>query len=280
LVVSLIVLPYYLAGLIPKNGFLRGYADQNFMPRLWFTPYFWGGWFDSIRLTVGYVPFILGLLGILLAQKDSLRILLLGLWAGYFCFGLIFSYSIHSQDYYHIILIPIVALSLGPIGEALFKSISAFMNRKVYVWLFAAIVIFSIAASLHEARSRWKAVQDSVQTEVSSAVEIGKILNHRSDVISLASYYSKPLKYHGEIGGKRWPYGYDFRGNEIMGVENVSTRSRFQKDLKLFSLKYFVVSDLEELNRQQDLKKLLYDNFPVFKETKNYVIFSLTPVTR
>jgi hypothetical protein len=266
-----------LAGLIPQNGFLRGYADQNFMPRLWFTPYFWGGWFDCIRLTVGYVPFILGLLGILVAQKN-LRTLLLGLWAGYFCFGLIFSYSTHSQDYYHIILIPIVALSLAPIGQVVFKSIPI-ANRKIY-FLFATILVFATAASLHEARSRWKAVQDYVQTEVSSSVEIGRLLDHKTDVISLASYYAKPLKYHAEIGGKRWPYGYDFRGNEIMGRENISMQRRFQEVREQYSLKYFVVSDMEEFNRQPELKKMLYDNFPVLKETKNYVIFSLTPVTR
>ncbi|MCI0613554.1 glycosyltransferase family 39 protein [bacterium] len=278
--VSLIVLPYYLAGLLPENGFLRGYASQNFLPRLWFAPYFWGGWFDIIRMTVGYIPFIVGLFGILIAQKDTLRIVLLGLWAGYFSFGLLFSYSTHSQDYYHIILIPIVALSLGSIGDRLFKSLRASVDRKIYIWVLTAIIVFSIAASIHEARSRWKAVQDYIKTEVSSAIEIGEILNHSNDVISLASYYAKPLKYHAEIGGKRWPYGYDFRGNEIMGRENITTQARFQEDMKLYSPKYFVVSDLEELNRQQDLKKLLYDNFPVFKETKNYVIFSLTPVTR
>jgi 4-amino-4-deoxy-L-arabinose transferase-like glycosyltransferase len=277
LIVGFIVLPYYLAGLIPANGFLRGYADQNFMPRLWFTPYFWGGWFDCIRLSVGYVPFILGLLGILVAQK-KLKTLLLGLWVGYFCFGLIFSYSTHSQDYYHIILIPVVALSLAPIGQAVFNSILV-TNRKVYL-LFGAVIVFAVVASIHEARSRWKAIQKYAQVEISSSVEIGKLLDHRSDVISLASYYAKPLKYHAEIGGKRWPYGYDFRGNEIMGRENISTQQRLQEDIKEYSLKYFVVSDIEEFNRQQELKKMLYDNFPVFKETKNYVIFSLSPVTR
>jgi len=275
LISSLIVLPYYLAGLIPENGFLKGYADQNFMPQLWFKPYFWGGWFDCIRLSVGYVPFILGLLGILLAKKNTLRILLLGLWIGYFCFGLIFAYSIHSQDYYHIILIPIVALSWAPVGRALFKSIS-FADHKV----FAAILLFAIAASLHETRTRWKAIQDYAQNEISSAVEIGKTLDHSSDVISLASYYAKPLKYHAEIGGRRWPYGYDFRANEIMGRENISAKQRLQEDLKRYSLKYFVVSDMEELNRQLELKKMLYDNFPVTTETKNYVIFSLSPSRR
>lgn len=275
LIAALIVLPYYLAGLLPQNGFLKGYADQNFMPQLWFKAYFWGGWFDCIRLSVGYVPFILGLIGILLAKKNTLRVLLLGLWVGYFCFGLIFAYSTHSQDYYHIILIPIVALSWAPVGRAIFKSIS-FVDHKV----FAAILLFAIAASLHETRTRWKAIQDYAQTEISSAVEIGKTLNHTSDVISLASYYAKPLKYHAEIGGRRWPYGYDFRGNEIMGRENISAEKRLQEDLKQYTLKYFVVSDMEELNRQPELKKLLYDDFPVIKETENYVIFSLSPSTR
>ena len=277
LIVSVIVLPYYLAGLLPEQGFLRGYSRASFMPRLWFTPYFWGGWFDLIRMTVGYIPFIMGLFGILVVEKGVLRVLLLGLWLGYLCFGLLFTYHIHTHDYYHLILIPLIAMSLGPIGYVLFKSMRSLENPRFFVWLLAGIMIFAGAASIHEARSRWKAVQDYIKTEVSSAIEIGEVLNHRTDVVSLASYYAKPLKYHAEIGGKRWPYGYDFRGNEIMGRENKPVNVLFQEILKTYSPKFFVISDLEEFNRQEDLKKLLYDNFPVYKATKTYVIFSLQP---
>lgn len=276
-IVGIVTLPYYLSGLLPANGFLRGYSSVSIMPRLWFRPYFWGGWFDLIRMTTGYIPFILGLIGILLTNKGILRSLLLGLWVGYLLFCLLFTYHIHTHDYYHLILIPIIAMSLAPIGSAVFNAIK---NEPLLQWLFVGILIFGAAASVHETRARWKAVQNYIQAEVSTAVEIGEALNHNSDVISLASYYAKPLKYHAEIGGKRWPYTYDFRANEIIGLENESTEKRLQEDLKLYPLKYFVVSDMEEFNRQQELKKLLYDNFPVFKETKNYVIFSLSPVTR
>lgn len=279
LIVGIVAVPYYLSGLLPGGGFLRGYSSVSIMPRLWFKPYYWGGWFDLIRMTAGYIPFIMGLIGILLTDKGLLRTLLMGLWLGYLFFCLLFTYHIHTHDYYHLILIPIIAMSIAPIGSAVFETMR-FQPGPIFRWLFAGILIFGAAASVHEARSRWKAVQDYVQTEVSSAVEIGEVLNHSSDVISLASYYAKPLKYQAEIGGKRWPYTYDFRANEIIGLENKTAQIRLQEDLKLYPLKYFVVSDLEELNRQQELKKLLYANFPVFKGTTNFVIFSLTPVTR
>jgi 4-amino-4-deoxy-L-arabinose transferase-like glycosyltransferase len=276
-IVGIVTLPYYLSGLLPANGFLRGYSSVSIMPQLWFRPYFWGGWFDLIRMTAGFIPFILGLIGILLTNKGILRSLLFGLWLGYLFFCLLFTYHIHTHDYYHLILIPVIAMSLAPIGSAVFKAIK---DEPILRWLFVGILIFGAAASVHETRSRWKAVQNYVQAEVLTAAQIGQALNHNYDVINLASYYAKPLKYHAEIGGKRWPYTYDFRANEIIGLENKSTENRLQEDLKLYPLKYFVVSDMEEFNRQQDLKKLLYDNFPVFKETKNYVIFSLSPSTR
>jgi 4-amino-4-deoxy-L-arabinose transferase-like glycosyltransferase len=276
-IVGIVTLPYYLSGLLPANGFLRGYSSVSIMPRLWFKPYFWGGWFDLIRMTAGYIPFITGLFGILLTSKGILRSLLLGLWLGYLFFCLLFTYHIHTHDYYHLILIPVIALSLAPIGRAVFN---VTRDEPFLRWVFVGILIFSVAGSVHETRSRWKAVENYVRSEVSTADEIAKVLDHRSDVISLASYYAKPLKYHAEIGGRRWPYGYDFRGNEIMGRENISAEQRLQEDLKQYSLKYFVVSDMEEFNRQPELKKLLYEDFPVIKETKNYVIFSLTPSTR
>ena len=73
-------------------------------------------------MTAGYIPFIMGLIGILLTDKGILRGLLLGLWLGYLFFCLLFTYHIHTHDYYHLILIPVIAMSLAPIGSAVFRT--------------------------------------------------------------------------------------------------------------------------------------------------------------
>ena len=40
-----------------------------------------------------------------------------GLWGGYFLFGLVFTYHIHTHGYYSLQFVPIVALSLGPLWD-------------------------------------------------------------------------------------------------------------------------------------------------------------------
>ena len=50
-----------------------------------------------------------------LTPKFLVRVAAISLSA-YFLFGLIFSYSIHTHDYYHLQFIPAVALSLGALA--------------------------------------------------------------------------------------------------------------------------------------------------------------------
>jgi 4-amino-4-deoxy-L-arabinose transferase-like glycosyltransferase len=267
--------PYYFFRLLTKDPFLTDYTVTSFMPGLWFKPFYWGGWFDLIRNTTGYIPFVLGLLGILIAGKNTFRVLLLGLWAGYLCFGLLFTYHIHTHDYYHLIHLPIVALSLAPLGSLLVKVIHVHWQQLLNRWLLAGIMLFVSAACIHEARTRWKNVEHFIEAEVSTAEEIGQVINHSSKVISLGSHYAKPLKFHAEIGGVRWPYSYDFRAIEIRGQKNIETSARFKEMQTKYSPDYFVVSDLLEFERQKELKIFLENNFEVFKKTDRYIIYSL-----
>src|SRR5262249_1717194 len=90
-------------------------AWKTLLPQLWMSTFFWRGWVNNIGLTVGFIPFIGALLGLLFFRDGLPRSLVIGLWTGYVIFGLVLATNFATHDYYQLQVIPIVALSLGPI---------------------------------------------------------------------------------------------------------------------------------------------------------------------
>jgi len=54
----------------------------------------------------------------------------------------------------------------------------------------------------------------------------------------------------------------------------------FEKLTKKWSPEYFIVADLEDFDRQKDLKDFLTDRFDVIAESDKYLIFDLTKEAR
>ena len=127
---ALSVLPavlYYLYG-----TFIAGFLDANLSvrlrPLLLLEASFWidqehHGWLGRISQVVGYTALVGALLGTLLLRPGLPRYLMVGLWGGYFLFGCVFSQDVSTQPYYSLQLIPVVALSLGPVGSLFMKQL-------------------------------------------------------------------------------------------------------------------------------------------------------------
>jgi 4-amino-4-deoxy-L-arabinose transferase-like glycosyltransferase len=98
------------------DGFLKGQFGGRFLPQLWTDPVFYIRWLGQIEHVGGsrYL-FALGLIGAFLAKEASHRRWLLTLWAGYFALGFAFSYHYMTHDYYHLPLIPLLAITISPL---------------------------------------------------------------------------------------------------------------------------------------------------------------------
>ncbi len=105
---------YYGYGIFAE-GFLFWKVGDSFRPWLLLHQEYWLGWYDLAVVGVGFTALIAALLGVPLQRKGLARTLVVALWLGYFAFGLVFNFHIHTHGYYHVQLIPIVALSFGPI---------------------------------------------------------------------------------------------------------------------------------------------------------------------
>jgi len=83
-------------------------------PNLLILPTFYLQWKGMVEEVVGLGLFVLAWVGIFLFKDRQKRWFVISFWAGYLGYGLFFAYYYQSHNYYHLPLIPIVALSIAP----------------------------------------------------------------------------------------------------------------------------------------------------------------------
>ncbi|HLO28386.1 MAG TPA: glycosyltransferase family 39 protein, partial [Anaerolineales bacterium] len=71
----------YLYGTF-NGSFLVNEAEKTLLPQLWISLFFWRGWITNIDSTVGFIPLIVALFGLLMFRQGLPRTLMLGLWIG------------------------------------------------------------------------------------------------------------------------------------------------------------------------------------------------------
>ena len=247
---------------------LRHQAGISFLPRLWLRPSYWRGWLHCIRVVVGAPALLLALLGTALLRGRQ-RWFLLGLLGGYVAFGLAFTYHVHTHTYYQLQLVPIVALGLGAVVDAVRRQ----QSRLGGPWpsRLAALAVLGLALG---PAVRGYSPPTTDPGFIAVARQIGAAVGHSANTIFLAEYYGKPLIYHGELAGVSWPKSADFRAQRLRG-ESPLTAAEQLAAFRRSSPEYFIVSDLPALDAQADLKRLLDSRFPVVAKTDRYVIFDL-----
>lgn len=263
---------YYING-IYIAGFLKAHIPGRFFPHLLLSPLFWMKWLNLIGRVVGFPAFIGALLGTLMFRDKLSRAFIMGSWVGYFLFGLIFNYHIHTHDYYHLPLIPIVAISLGQIGALIMSSLKRVCTNWQTHLIAWAILFLPVIISIGQ--SGVKLIQSNFGSEVKTAKEIGDLLGHSVETIFLDRAYGVALKYHGELGGVFWPSTADLQYYEMIGMPEFNVIKYF-KNLELKrSAEYFIVTDFKEFEEQSELKNYLYRNFPLLAKNEDYLIFDL-----
>lgn len=91
--------------------------EDRFFPQLLTRSVFWTDWLRMIERVVPWPALVLAILGVITARGATRRGLLAA-WMGYVTYGLLFSYHIHTHDYYSLPLIPLVGWSVGALVSA------------------------------------------------------------------------------------------------------------------------------------------------------------------
>lgn len=306
--ISLPTLVYYLLGFLTKGGFLGEHAKGSFLPHLLIYPPFWIGWLTMIGQVVGYIIFFLAVLGLLKLKFGRTKVFLLGLWIGYFIFGLSATYQIHTHNYYTMPFIPIAALSLGPLAAMVIdrRTLLSSMRPGIFIFVFSVIILavglglskLPLKHILSDYKSELKTaavfigvnpeftkfLRDDFEDKVRISKEIGEYVEHSSKTVFLTPYFGRVLAYHGEIAGLPWPTSRSLYERRLRGVKVPNIKEDFTSDniLILYQGKfvkytpdYFIITAFDELEKQPDLKDYLNSNFPVLVQSKDYLIFDL-----
>ena len=259
----------YLVYGICIAGYLGGQFSGRFIPSLLLSPLNYLAWQSMVSHAAGGVFIALGLLGFFLAKEKRLRIFLYGLWGAYLVYCLFFDYHVATHDYYHLPFIPIVAVSLGPLGDWFFARLTEsasgrWMRSAVYV-----ILLYAVFAVVWDVRNEMKAVD--YRPQAAMWAEIGEKVDHKRNVVALMQDYGSRLEYWGLTTAETWYTSGDQYYLEVRG----GTRS-FDKtfDDVMKRRDYFLVTDFNELKLQPDLKARL-SMYQIFAEGEGYIIYNL-----
>ncbi len=230
-------------------------------------PAFYVRWMSFLHTLFGLTPLFLALFGVLLAQS-RLRVLLLGLWGGYFVYGLTLPYQMYTHSYYHLQLVPIVALSLAPVGRRLFRALA----EQPLPWQAAGVALMLLATAYPAWVARSTLLAQDFRSEPAYWQKVAAAIPLDGSVVALTQDYGYRLMYFGERKVRLWPSVGEqklaaMRGK---GKDFSTTFRRFTEGRD-----YFVVTSMGQWNRQPDLKRYLSENYPLIAEGDGYLIFDL-----
>ncbi|HUF00224.1 MAG TPA: glycosyltransferase family 39 protein [Anaerolineales bacterium] len=264
----------YLVYGIFIRGDLASQFSGRFIPALLLNPFNYLQWEVKLNMAAGGIFVMLGLLSLFLIKDKRMRFFLYGLWGAYILYGLFFNYHIATHDYYHLPFIPIVGLSLAPLGDWFFARLT---DAVVQRWMRSAvsiILIYGLFSVVWSVRNQMKAVD--YRPEAALWAGIGEQFDEEARVIALTQDYGSRLEYWGWRRFATWPYvgdaGYaNIRGG-VFSFDDLFSRYSSK-------MSFFLVTDFDEFNRQSELKARLFNSYPVYFEGDGYLIFDLkTPV--
>jgi hypothetical protein len=290
---------YYVYGTVIR-GFLQGQALGKVVPHYLLEGYFWKGWLQQIESMVGLVVFLGAILGVILLRPGLPRALMAGMWGGYILFGVVFTYHIHTHDYYSLQFVPVIALSLGSLWDAVERH-TARRDRRYLRWIgLLGLIILVAVSALVEQQSTLKGIENQAsgekpfpgrikgtaliadyQARAETYKNIGDIVGHSSSTIYSAPDFGAPLRYYGRIDGEYWPTPgmlawWRSRGRESKQLGGASSRRElFDGWYSEAPPKYFIVIRSEGWGEDRMLRRLLKRHFTEVERNRYYLIFDL-----
>jgi hypothetical protein len=273
LIAGLTVLPaiaYHIYG-VYILGTMESQFQGRFFPEMWRQLSFYFHWEDMATGIVGYSGVFIALLGTLLFAKPGLRALAIGLWVGYFLYGMTFTYHITTHTYYHLPLIAIIAICLAPVGALIFKPLAKLTPAILIQVGVTGLLLIAIVIKVWDIRLDL-ALED-FRHEPAHWANIAEIMDNNQSVIGLTHDYGNRLAYYGLITPRIWPPLGQQNIRELQGKPQIEVIDWFND--RAGNKDFFLVTMKNQFEKQPELSQLLYDNFPVYAEGVGYLIFDL-----
>ena len=178
---------------------------------------------------------------------------MMSLWSGYLLFGLVFTRHIHTHDYYSLQLVPVVALSLGPVGARIMDYLRridlSYYRRGAILGIFLLAVVLGAVEQRATILGIVQQGQDrafpgryaggvTIADYGGRAVtyqEIGEVVDHSRHTIFLAPDLGYSLIYHGRLDGEYWHVPSRLQRQQS------GTERRFNALYKEGNAEYFII---------------------------------------
>lgn len=230
-------------------------------------PQFYISILNFLDSLVGFTVLAASFAGLLIAAP-RLRLILIGVWLGYLPYAFMWPYQMYTHNYYHLRLLPFLALSLAPVVQVLLVQVAK-AGRYWQVGLAGVallLVLYPLWVS-YAALSRFDYRAQPAYWE-----RIGAQLPEDGSILALTQDYGFPLMYYGWRKTILWPTSSDqnlsdLRGHSKEFGEFFARRSANRS--------YFLVTDFEDFAEQPDLQAELYNRFTLLEENPDYLLFDL-----
>jgi hypothetical protein len=271
LIAVLGVLPgmlYLIYGLFIEGGLGNNFSGR-FIPSLLISPQNYIQWMTKLDITTGGIFVMLALLGFFLTTDKRLRSFMIGLWAAYLVYSIFFDYHVATHDYYHLPLLPIVAVSLSPLAGWFFARLSESTTQGWQRTAAYAILILGLVMVVWNVRNQMKAVD--YRPDAAMWAEIGTKADSLR-IVALTQDYGSRLQYWGWQIANTWPSLGEMSHSQLRG----GTIDSFDQMFKDFTAKrdLFLVTDFDEFKAQTQLRERLA-SYPVFAQGDGYIMYRL-----
>lgn len=232
-------------------------------------PGFYVRWLSFVSRFVGLGAILAGLAGISLA-RGVYRLMLVGLWLGYLAYGISLPHQTTTHDYYHLLLVWLLALSMAPVLQVVVDA----LRGQTAAWrlFFAAVVLAGIAYPAWVARSTL--VAQNYQADEVYWSRVGDAIPEDGDTIALTQYYGHLLAYYGWRNVSLWPEPAEVNLAALRGASVEDFEVEFES--RAVDMDYFLVTASSFLDAQPLLKERL-NNYPLYAEGDGYIIYDLRP---
>ncbi len=243
-------------------------AFSNLLTSAWF----YKRWLDTAHNLIDLALVLLGAVAILILPGKK-RILLIGMWLGYLVFGMTVPELIISHSYYNLYAVPLVALSLAPLGQLFMDQ----MNKQGALWKAVFLGIVGIGMLFTVWNVRTQLIKVNYRNEILGWIKMGRELPQGARFIGITHDYNQRLAYYGWTSVLGWPLVADQQMNDLAGG-NSDVNDPYWDTYFLNAIAnadYFLITNMAELDAQPRLKANL-SRYPS-TQGDGYVLYDLHP---
>ena len=271
LMAGLVVIPaavYYLFILQDRSsGFFSFWTLR--LGKMIFTTSFYADWLAMVGGLMGLTIFMAALVGVFLTPA-RLKPLLIGFWIGYAAFGLFSPFQYTTHEYYHLGLVPLVALSIMPLLEVVFHHMA--QQPRLWRWLAIGVFLFYAGYLLYVARSQMYV--RNYNSEATAWRKMGEAIPLNRSIIALTGDYGMRLRYFGwRTPSAYWPAASDLNLSTLSGNSAIDYADYFKQATT--GKEFFLVTAFTELDAQPKLKEIL-SGYPIYEQGDGFVMYDLT----